>query len=879
MSTTPAVPTLGDLKRLRNSVIGNPLAKRTLADDDRAVRILVDYLNPPLPHNAEVTAMRTEAAHIVASLAHGSDSTLGALLRHDAPRALLFAVSNFGPQDSLPLRSAFARALRTAGSALADSVGPPLYGIPSAERSAIHKEAKEALANFFTPESLDTTLPLLSAPPGTAPVIPTAVAQLVASSVRSPEYRKLIIEWVPADQRPYRRPSVAELEEATSPKSSRGWEKPVVSVGMTTEFAVAANGGWVVSVLVGLLGSKDAKAQEAALEAIGALVRDTPAIALVLVRSASSDVAAPITLVHSLIKSRHTDVQLAACLCATRIIRASNSSLLATHYLNQSDDTCAKSILSVVNRILASGLDDKEILIKACFILYYLIADDRKLSQFAFERGCLDGLATVFKQITPSEFKDSWDESEAESVFRLREAALTTLASFSLFDTEIRRCVTDKHELLPYVSVSLTCRYTGVRYAACQVVRMLSRAVGVLRTSITDSGLGMAVFELFKKGMDGGIAKGKDRIVEGEDVRVVDAALKAICNLVVEFSPLASKLLEEGVMAHLLQLIHSEDADDRSISLRLNAMWAVKNLLFKSPIEMKKDVMNQFGWTVLYDFLNDPSDDIREQAYNILRNVTENEDGISLVFRELCPLPTLHSSPFPISDRNLLDAIAELLSSPSSPNNVVVQATYVVANMANGYPKDTMEIVKHSGFLEALRTVIAERGSDVRRPAVGCILNLVQEREQAKDRRRAMVRAGVADTLRRVCEWAPITSAVSGSRPMARRMSHGTISGGAVGVPTVGGYLHPSDRTGVSVSPTQTRGTLGHQRSLTATFPVSNPGGTASIPGASQGVASPPGASPLYTALRTGAAATHSAVPDVSCNYIQRTYIYPRLAS
>lgn len=120
------------------------------------------------------------------------------------------------------------------------------------------------------------------------------------------------------------------------------------------------------------------------------------------------------------------------------------------------------------------------------------------------------------------------------------KALLTTLATFLLFDTEIRRCVADKHDLLPYVSVSLTCRYTGVRYAACQVVRMLSRAVGVLRTSITDSGLGIAVFELFKKGMDGGIAKHKDRGVEGEDVRVVDAALKAICNLVVEFSPLAS---------------------------------------------------------------------------------------------------------------------------------------------------------------------------------------------------------------------------------------------------------------------------------------------------------------------------------------------------
>lgn len=57
-------------------------------------------------------------------------------------------------------------------------------------------------------------------------------------------------------------------------------------------------------------------------------------------------------------------------------------------------------------------------------------------------------------------------------------------------------------------------------------------------------------------------------------------------------------------MVHLLRLIHSEDADDSSFSLRLNAMWAVKNLLFKSPIEMKKDVMSQFGWTGLYEYVS-----------------------------------------------------------------------------------------------------------------------------------------------------------------------------------------------------------------------------------------------------------------------------------
>ena len=95
----------------------------------------------------------TRQANGSQTLAHpciGSNVTLGALLRFNALPALLFAIANFGPHDSSATRSAFARALRAVGVALADVVGPPLYGIPSEERSAIHKEAKDALASLFT---------------------------------------------------------------------------------------------------------------------------------------------------------------------------------------------------------------------------------------------------------------------------------------------------------------------------------------------------------------------------------------------------------------------------------------------------------------------------------------------------------------------------------------------------------------------------------------------------------------------------------------------------------------------------------------------------------------------------------------------------------
>lgn len=77
---------------------------------------------------------------------------------------------------------------------------------------------------------------------------------------------------------------------------------------------------------------------------------------------------------------------------------------------------------------------------------------------------------------------------------------------------------------MPVIHLCLSHRHTGVRFAACQCVRALSRAVAVLRTNIVDSGLGMAIFQIFQK--------------EDEDRRVTSASLAAICNIVNEFSPL-----------------------------------------------------------------------------------------------------------------------------------------------------------------------------------------------------------------------------------------------------------------------------------------------------------------------------------------------------
>ncbi|KAJ7080440.1 ARM repeat-containing protein [Mycena epipterygia] len=691
MTFTPI--SLSSLKTIKNTVIGNPSAKIQLAQDEALVHALVQCLNDPPPTDPAEEDVRIEAAHVIASISYGSEAVLGTLLRCDAPRAFLYAISKFTPDDGPALRSAFSRGLRALAIAIADTVGPSQWGLRE-ERSAIKNDAEAALDSIFQIESLDLYLPLLVDP---APQTRISIAQLIGFSVRTAEHRNAVATWLPPDDR---------LKEV---KTKRGWEKTAANANAPTR-----QGGWVCRNLTALIHSRDGKLQEAALWGLATIAKDNASVATVLSKPPTDrDGASLLAFVLTLAKSRSTDTQLAACLCATSIIRSTSVSQSA-HSLPPADDTSARTVMNVINRIVSSPTEPLPSRTKACFILYYLVTDHVALSFSAFDRGCLIKLAAVLRDITPSLPPAEWEEDEPESVAALREGALTVIAAISLFDNTVRRAVTDDLRLLPPIHAALAARHVGVRYAACQCVRALSRAVAVLRTNIVDSGLGMAVFQIFKKDA-------------GEDRRVTAAALAAVCNIVNEFSPLRPIYLDLGLMPRLVQLLGGGDA-----TLRLSALWAVKNLLSKTSGETKRDVMQCLGWTRLTELLDDADTAVQEQALHLVRNLAENEAGIEMIFREM-------------GDGILLQRLTEALG--EDDDDVVLQATYVLANLSNGAAAFQAHLLASAPLLAALRRVLADRAPHIRRPAVSAVLELARTSTAA---RRALGDAGVGATLRQM---------------------------------------------------------------------------------------------------------------------------------
>ncbi|KAH9945789.1 ARM repeat-containing protein [Epithele typhae] len=671
--TTLDIPTL---KAVKNSVIGNRTAKGSYGRDEA----FVSRYDFPLKHcpriKAEVstTDVRIEAAHIIASLSYGSPDAFRTLLRVNALQALLYAVSAFGPSDSAALRGALARALRALSCAIADVVGPSQWGIaPSV--SDMRAEAKAAVDYLFQPEVLDLYIPLLVDP---SPQVDIAIAELLSSSVRDSCHRLKVSAWCPP------------AERKAEAKGKRGWEKRDPTKSPSRQ------GGWIARTLVALLQRKDVKVQEAALSALASIVKDNESLAARLSRSPPGQ-EPPLSTIMVLAKSRNTDLQLAAVLCATHVLRA--SSLTAMSHSSgraTSEEAIAITILHVLVRIIGSSTANNHARAKACFIVYHLVTDHMPFCELAFDRKTLHEVAHLINSITPTEKSTEAEEDEPESVSRLREAALTTVASISLFSTDIRNAVTDELQLIPAIQASLRHPSVGVRHAACQCARALSRGVSALRTNIIDTGLGMSVFTLFMK--------------QDEDRHVMHAATAVVCNLINDFSPLRLTIIEQGAMERLVQLLDTEDP-----ALRLDALWGFKNIVYKATPDLKRQVMMCIGWDNMKRLLVDEDPRLQEQAFHILRNLADGTEEVEAMLAEMG------------GSEVLLDLLVDAMD--SEDDNVVLQAVFLLANVAN-YPAYQRHILLDNRILRQLRECLVDAKREIRLPAVSCVLELAPSGRQ-----------------------------------------------------------------------------------------------------------------------------------------------------
>ena len=173
-------------------------------------------------------------------------------------------------------------------------------------------------------------------------------------------------------------------------------------------------------------------------------------------------------------------------------------------------------------------------------------------------------------------------------------------------------------KILPRIKAALSSAFVGVRAAACQATRSLSRSVKNLRTCLVDSGIAIPLVKLLKD----------------VNLSVQIAASATLCNIVLDFSPMKSIIIENGGLELLVQLVISST----DTSLRLNALWALKNVLFEADSLIKSRVITQLGFETIYKLCEDPSFVIQEQALNIIRNTAcRAEEDIEFIVHGIGP--------------------------------------------------------------------------------------------------------------------------------------------------------------------------------------------------------------------------------------------------
>ncbi|KAJ3272086.1 Armadillo repeat-containing protein 8 [Terramyces sp. JEL0728] len=339
-----------------------------------------------------------------------------------------------------------------------------------------------------------------------------------------------------------------------------------------------------------------------------------------------------------------------------------------------------------------------------------LMDKDAKLQVAALEGDAITRLVRIFTTCTPS-ITDPGIACGDKTI----ESLLQAIAAVSSITEECRRQIIDL-KLIPHIVSYLEHPNVAIRIAACNCARSLSRSVKTLRTSLMDAGIATPLFKL----------------LFDTDINVQITATATICNIVLEFSPMKKIIIEQGGVKQLVALVQSP-----SHELKLNASWALKNMLFNSDLDTKKNVISHLGWGGLERLLQDPNIEIQGQALNLLRNLA------------CAKIPDIDFVLQGYGRDNLLNMLEIKLMNMYDYPQVLLHSIYIIVNIAVGSFEHKTCIIQRSRILDSIMSLLNHENDKVRVGCIWCIINLTwAEDPSSSDRVNLFKRMGAETKLK-----------------------------------------------------------------------------------------------------------------------------------
>ncbi|KAK6525499.1 hypothetical protein TWF694_005630 [Orbilia ellipsospora] len=385
-----------------------------------------------------------------------------------------------------------------------------------------------------------------------------------------------------------------------------------------------------------------------------------------------------------------TDFVQAGCVSKRKVKRIGQLIIpMLVGYLDESD-TSMVAITKVYDLSFQAQEVEWVVREQASNILATLLTDNQRLQAAAVEAGAIKRLTGMLKRAfdaipAPGENDGStveshemlWTEKVRAHQLKVREGTLRALAAIALFEDEHRKKIIESGALgfvigsltpetpsenadgsdidlvmsgtqehsssdshLPTISENETNSSfivpetsqignpVPVLIAATNVVRSLSRSVNVLSTSLIDWHVSEPLFNLLSH----------------PSIQVQIAATAALCNLVMEFSPLRKKLEEKGIVKALGDLVRFGDGnvcsynkdgipvgefDSNKEALRLNAIWALKHLVLKQDEVVISGCLSALGtaWLLEQVAIEDRSSKYR----NDTSHLDSSDEGLHIL--------------------------------------------------------------------------------------------------------------------------------------------------------------------------------------------------------------------------------------------------------
>lgn len=363
--------------------------------------------------------------------------------------------------------------------------------------------------------------------------------------------------------------------------------------------------------------------RDASLESFATIIKENPQVISKFVGPENGRTCG--TLIE-LTKDRYPRTRLLACMCLIMIKNADPSYL-------QSVGIRTKLILVLLELIDDPGQLGDE----ALFTLSSFISDEEGLQKLAFEANTIDKLCDNMQ-------KELLQPKRLQGIFM----TLANLCS----NLECCRSIllqSSKLHAFKIITDALTHATADVRVAACICLKNISRSVKYLSAGHF---------------MTEGVILPLIQLLYDTSTTVQVAALCTISNLVVDFTMHKSLFVESGGVKQLVELSKSMDS-----TVRLNAVWALRNLMFLVDSRCKDGIFLELRALKLTSLVSDTSASVQEQALALVCNLVNGPvDSIEYVFTE---------------DGLLLNAVGRQLWTASKPE-VLIQGMYVLCNVASG---------------------------------------------------------------------------------------------------------------------------------------------------------------------------------------------------